>query len=65
MLEQTLIEEPILQYPYPNKAYTLFTNASEHDWACDLAKSFEFAVECKKVVMQHPIAYQSGSCKGS
>ena len=35
MLKEALITSPILKYPDPNKAYTLFTDASKHAWACE------------------------------
>ena len=55
----------MFQYPEPNKEYTLFTHASKYDWACVLTQSFGHEIEGKKVVIQHPIKYQSGVFKES
>ena len=37
--KEVLITSPILKYPDPNKAYTLFTDASKHAWACVLTRN--------------------------
>ena len=63
MLKEALITSPILKYPDPNKAYTLFTDASKHAWACVLTQEYE--KDGKTFRINHPITFASGLFKGS
>ena len=53
--KQSLMEEPNLCYPDPNKAYTLMTDESNYAWICE--------IEGKKVVTQSFITFQIGLFK--
>ena len=64
-LQRELMKEPILKYPDVNKPYIMFTDASKYAWACVLTQSHEHEIEGKKVVINHPITYQSGLFRGS
>ena len=61
-LRELLMQHPILRYPDPNKAYTLFTDASGIGWAGVLTQSFE---DEKGKSKQHPVCYVSGQFRGS
>ena len=65
MLKEALITSPILKYPDPNKAYTLFTDASKHAWACVLTQEYQHEKDGKIFKINHPIAFTSGLFKGS
>ena len=65
MLKEALITSPILKYPDPNKAYTLFTDASKHAWACVLTREYQYKKDGKTFKMNHPITFASGLFKGS
>ena len=41
ILKEALITSPILKYPDPNKAFTLFTDASKYAWACVLTQEYQ------------------------
>ena len=58
-LKKCLTEHPILIYPDPNKEYHLFTDASKSTWCAILMQEVD---EDDKL---HPIAFQSGTFKGS
>ena len=61
-LKELLMEHPILRYPDPEQAYTLFTDASRIGWAGVLTQEFEDERGKKK---HHPISYVSGQFRGS
>ena len=63
MLKDALITSPILKYPDPNKPYTLFTDASKHDWACVLTQEYEHKKDGKVFKINHPITFASGLFK--
>ena len=65
MLKEALITSPILKYPDPNKAYTLFTDASKHAWACVLTQEYQYEKDGKRFRINHPITFASGLFKGS
>ena len=65
MLKDALITSTILQYPDPNKPYTLFTDASKHSWACVLTQKHEHEKDGKVFKINHPITFSSGLFKGS
>ena len=65
MLKEALITSPILKYPDPNKAYTLFTDASKHAWACVLIQEYQYEKDGKTFRIYHPITFASGLFKGS
>ena len=65
MLKEALITSPILKYPDPNKAYTLFTDASKHAWACVLTQEYQHEKDGKVFKINHPITFASGLFKGS
>ena len=65
MLKEALITSPILKYPDPNKAYTLFTDASKHAWACVLTQAYQYEEDGKTFRINHPITFASGLFKGS
>ena len=65
MLKEALITSPILKYPDPNKAYTLFTDASKHAWACVLTQEYQHEKNGKVFKINHPITFASGLFKGS
>ena len=54
MLKEALITSPILKYPDPNKAYTLFTDASKHAWACVLTQEYQHKKDEKIFKINHP-----------
>ena len=61
-LRELLMQHPILQYPDPNKEYTLFTDASGIGWAGVLTQAFD---DEKGKSKQHPICHVSGQFRGS
>ena len=65
MLKETLLTSPNLKYPDPNKAYTLFTDASKHAWACVLTQEYQYEKDGKTFKINHPITFASGLFKGS
>ena len=65
MLKEALITSPILKCPDTNKAYTLFTNASKHAWACVLTQEYQYEKDGKTFRINHPITFASGLFKGS
>ena len=65
MLKEVLITSPILKYPDPNKAYTLFTDASKHAWACVLTQEYQRERDGKVFKINHPITFASGLFKES
>ena len=65
MLKEALITSPILKYPDPNKAYTLFTDASKHAWACVLTQEYQHEKDGKVFKINHSITFASGLFKGS
>ena len=65
MLKEALITSPILKYPDPNKAYTFFTAASKHAWACVLTQEYQHEKDGKVFKINHPITFGSGLFKGS
>ena len=65
MPKEALITSPILKYPDPNKAYTLFTDASKHAWACVLTREYQYEKDGKTFRINHPITFVSGLFKGS
>ena len=40
ILKKYLIESSILKYHDPEKPYTLFTDASQYVWVCDLTQAY-------------------------
>ena len=60
-----MIKEPILQFPDPNKPYTLYTDASKYAWSCVLIQQYTHNIDNKQIVVNHPITYVSGLFKGS
>ena len=46
-------------------AYTLFTDASKHAWACVLTQEYEHEKDNKTYKINHPITFASGLFKGS
>ena len=60
MLKEALITLPILKYPDPNKAYTLFTDASKYSWACVLTQEYQHERDGKVFKINHPITLASG-----
>lgn len=58
-LKEYLVKSPILVYPDPEKEYHLFTDASKTSWSAILMQ------ENSETKHLHPIAFQSGSFKGS
>ena len=65
MLKEALIISPILKYPDPNKAYTLFTDASKHAWAYVLTQEYQHEKDGKVFKINHPITFTSGFFKAS
>ena len=65
MLKEALITLPILKYPDPSKAYTLFTDVSKHAWACVLTQEYQLERDGKVFKINHPITFASGLFKGS
>ena len=65
MFKEALITSPILKYPDLNKAYTLFTDASKHAWACVLTQECQYEKDGKTFGISHPITFASGLFKGS
>ena len=65
MLKDALITSPILKYPYPNKPYTLFTDASKYAWTCVLTQEHEHEKDGKVFKINHLITFASGLFKGS
>ena len=65
LLKETLIKEPILRIPDPNKPYTLDTDASKYAWSCVLTQQYTHNIDNKQIVVNHPFTYISGSFKGS
>ena len=65
MLKEALITSPILKYPDPNKACTLFTDASKHAWPCVLTQEYQHEEDGKIFRIYHPITFASGLFKGS
>ena len=61
-LRELLMKHPILRYPDPQKAYTLFTDASGIGWSGVLTQ--EHADDTGKSKL-HPVCYVSGQFKGS
>ena len=64
-LKEALIKEPILQFPDPNKPYTLYTDTSKYAWSCVLTQQYTHERDEKQVIVNHPITYVSGLFKGS
>ena len=60
LLKSDLVKIPRLQYPNPNKAFTLFTDASKHSYSSILHQE-EAPEEANAVPSLVPIAYFSGS----
>ena len=60
-LGELLIKYPILQYPDPNKYYTLFTDASKFRYAGILTQEYEE----DGVTKYHPVCYVSRLFRGS
>ena len=60
LLKASLMSEPILTYPDPNRPYILFTDASKYAWACVLTQEKTLQVEGKEIKILHPITYMSG-----
>ena len=56
LLKSDLVKMPILQYPNPNKAFKLFTNASKHSYSSILHQE-EVPNEANVVPNLVPIAY--------
>ena len=65
MLKEALIISQILKYPDPNKAYTLFTDASKYAWAWVLTQEYQHEKDGKIFKINHPITFASGLFKGS
>ena len=65
MLKESLITSPVLKYPDPNRAYTLFTDANKHTWACVLTQEYQYEKDGKTFRINHPITFASGLFKGS
>ena len=65
LLKASLMSEPILTYPDPNRPYVLFTDASKYAWACVLTQEKTHQVEGKEIKILHPITYMSGLFCGS
>ena len=65
MLKEALITSPILKYPDPNKAYTLFTDASKYAWTCVLTQEYHHKKDGKMFKINHPITFAGGLFKGS
>ena len=65
LLKETLIKEPILRFPDPNKPYTLYTDASKYAWSCVLTQQYTHDIDNKQIVVNHPITYVRGLFKGS
>ena len=64
LLKNKLLEEPILQYPDPNKPYVLFTDASKYAWSFALPQEYIHVIEGKEKKVLHLIMYMSGFFKG-
>ena len=60
-LRELLTKYPILRYPYPNKDYTLFTDASKFGYVGLLTQEYED----NRVTKYHPVCYVSGLFRGS
>ena len=65
LLKEALTKEPILQFPNPNKLYTLYTDASKYAWSCVLTQQYVYDKDGKQIMVNHPITYVSGLFKGS
>ena len=65
LLKETLIKEPILRFPDPNKPYTLYTDTSKYAWSYVLTQQYTHDIDNKQIVVNHPITYVSGLFKGS
>ena len=48
-----------------SKTKHLLTDASSYVQTCILTKTFEYDIDGKKVVLQHPVTYQSGLIRKS
>ena len=57
--------EPILKYADTSKPYTLYTDASNYDWAGVLTQSHTMDIDGKSVTTEHPPAFVSGLFRGS
>ena len=60
-----MIKELILEFPDPNKPYTLYTDTSKYAWLCVLTQQYTHNIDNKQIVVNHPITYVSGLFKGS
>ena len=47
LLKETLIKEPILRFPDPNKPYTLYTDTSKYAWSCILTQQYTHDIDNK------------------
>ena len=65
LLKEVLTKEPILQFPDPNRPYTLYTDASKYARSCVLTQQYIYDKDEKQVTVNHPITYVSGLFKGS
>ena len=65
MLKEALVTSPILKYPDPNKAYTLFTDASRHAWPCVMTQEYQHEKDGKVCKINDPITFASGLFKES
>ena len=54
MAKNSLMQEPILKYPDPNKPYTLFTDPSK----CILTQTVGDKINGKTALIEHVITYQ-------
>ena len=58
--ENTILKNPTLVYPDPNKPYTSFMDASKYTWSAVLIQEHTTVIDGKTFVGQHPITYVSG-----
>ena len=53
------------KFPYPQKLYVLFTDASKYAWAGVLMQPYTEETKGKMVTTHHPVTYVSGLFSGS